>query len=254
MYVPDPRRSRHLLSARAPCALTLAAQLPDLPCWVETRALLLSGAAIVRRSAASGGAVVLDPALPSGFLVGRPDATLLRDVLGDAPPRFELFVQAAAQDGASAALPEWEVATATVFSPRTPWRAPGDGAARQPDVVVSDPPEPHWLALVPEADEVRFYAALSEAIALRVVDGAVVAVCAAGDVTQTLWDVGIDTVAGHRRRGHGAAAFRALAAHMAATGRQPVWCAEDDNVASQSMAARLGFAPAGRIAILRRGK
>ena len=69
------------------------------------------------------------------------------------------------------------------------------------------------------------------------------AVCAAGDVTETLWDVGIDTVPEHRRAGHGTAAFRALAAHMATAGKQPVWCAEDDNVASLAMAARLGFAP-----------
>jgi predicted GNAT family acetyltransferase len=117
--------------------------------------------------------------------------------------------------------------------------------------VVCAPPDARWLALVPEADEVRFYAALAEAVALRLVDGEVVAVCAAGDVTESLWDVGIDTVEGHRRAGHGTAVFRALAAHMAARGTQPVWCAEDDNEASLAMAARLGFGPVARMALMR---
>ena len=96
----------------------------------------------------------------------------------------------------------------------------------------------------------RRHAALAAAIAVRVVDDEVVAVCAAGDVTETLWDVGIDTVPGHRRRGHAAAAFRALAAHMARAGRQPVWGAQDDNVASLALAARLGFEPVDRLALL----
>ena len=92
----------------------------------------------------------------------------------------------------------------------------------------------------------------AEAVALSLVGDRVAAVCAAGAVTETLWDVGIDTVAEHRRRGHATAAFRALAAHMAATGRQPVWGAEDDNVASLRLAAKLGFEPAGHLAVVKR--
>jgi RimJ/RimL family protein N-acetyltransferase len=229
-----------------PCAL--AAALPDVPRWVETRALLLSGAAVVRRSARADGAVVLDPALPFGCLVGCADAALLRDVLGGAEEDFELVVQYEAVDDARAALPGWTVAPATIHVPASPWQA-DCGAA--PDVVVSAPPQQRWLELVPEAEEVRRYAALAEAIALRLVDGQVAAVCAAGDVTESLWDVGIDTIDGHRRQGHATAAFRALAAHMAAAGRQPVWGAEDDNVASMALAARLGFMPVDRLAILK---
>lgn len=232
-----PSDARNLLDA-----------VPDRPWWVETRALLLSGRAIVRGAADGTAAVVLDPDLPSGFLVGRPDAQLLRTVTAAAPARFELVVQADAIDGAQAALPDWRLAVATVHSPAAPW--PADGGEVPGDVVVSAPPREEWLARVPEADEVRFYAALAEAIALRLDGGEVVAVCAAGDVTETLWDVGIDTVAEHRRRGHGTAAFKALAAHMAAAGRQPVWCAEDANIASITLARRLGFRPVGRIAIL----
>lgn len=243
--------SRQLVNAVVPSdAGALAAALPDAPSWVEARALLLSGTAILRRSTDGDGAVVLDPELPSGFLVGRADTRLLADIAAGAAPDFELVVQAGAIADASAALPGWTVATATVFSPTSPWPAAAGGEPPT-GVVICAPPDPAWLARVPEDDEIRFYAALAEAVALRITGEEVVAVCAAGDVTETLWDVGIDTVREHRRAGHGAAAFRALAGHMAAIGRQPVWCAEDDNVASLAMAGRLGFTPVGRIGLLR---
>ncbi|HVF76861.1 MAG TPA: GNAT family N-acetyltransferase [Solirubrobacteraceae bacterium] len=233
-------------------ARALVEELPDTPRWVETRALLLSGTAIVRGAAGGDGAVVLDPALPAGFLVGRADPALVRGVVAGAAEDFELVVQSDVIGDACAALPGWTLATATVFTPTSPWDASRAGATPA-DVVICAPPNEHWIARVPEADEVRFYAALAQAVALRLVDGAVVAVCAAGDVTETLWDVGIDTVEEHRRAGHGTAAFRALAAHMAAAGQQPVWCAEDANMASMAMAVRLGFEPVDRLGILKRG-
>jgi predicted GNAT family acetyltransferase len=69
-------------------------------------------------------------------------------------------------------------------------------------------------------------------------------------VTETLWDVGIDTLEGHRRRGHAAACFHALAAWMAGRGRQPVWSAYEDYPPSLTLAAKLGFQPVDRIAVL----
>lgn len=245
---------RRRMSARVPSdAAALAAVLPDTPSWVEARSLLLSGTAILRRSSDGEGAVVLDPELPSGFHVGRADPDLLRDVAAAAAQEgFELVVQADAIENARAALPAWTLATATVLSPASPWPAGGRGDDLPAGVVICAPPAAAWLARVPEQDEIRFYAAMAAAIALALVGDEVVAVCAAGDVTESLWDVGIDTVAQHRRGGHGTAAFGALAAHMAAAGRQPVWCAEDANVASLAMAARLGFVPVDRIGLLRR--
>jgi RimJ/RimL family protein N-acetyltransferase len=242
------------VSATVPSdARALAAALPDAPSWVETRARLLAGEAIIRRSADADAAVVLDPVLPSGFLVGRADPALLRDVAAAAPRDFELVVQDDAIEDARAALaPGWRLATATLFALVSPWPAARDGDDPPAGVVICAPPAEDWIARVPQDDEMRFYAAQAEAIALRLAGDEVVAVCAAGDVTESLWDVGIDTVEGHRRAGHAAAAFRALAGHMAAAGRQPVWCAEDDNVASLAMAARMGFVPVDRLGLLRR--
>jgi RimJ/RimL family protein N-acetyltransferase len=231
--------------------VALAAMLPDEPRWVETRSLLRSGDAMVVLSADTSSAVVLDPDVPAGYLVGPADAALLHATLADVPEDFELVVQADAIDAARRVLAEWRIAPATSFSPSTAWR-PVPATDRVVDaVVVSVPPAAEWVARVPDYDEMRFYAGLAEAIAVRLVDDEVVAVCAAGDVTEAWWDVGIDTIETHRRAGHGTAAFRALATHLASTGHQPVWCAEDENEASTAMAARLGFEPVSRLAIFR---
>jgi hypothetical protein len=43
-----------------------------------------------------------------------------------------------------------------------------------------------------------------------------------------------------------------LAGHVAARGLQPVWGAEDDDAASLRLAAKLGFVPAGHLAVVKR--
>jgi len=223
--------------------LALAAALPDVPRWVEARSLLLSGEAELRLG--GGGGVVMETAFPSACLVGRPDAALLEELLGAAPDGFELLVQLDALAETRAALPGWAVAFATIHSPAHPWRP---GSDPEPGVVVSEPPDANVLAPLPHA--IRRYAAAAQAVALSVAGDEVLAVCAAGSVTETLWDVGVDTLESHRRGGHAAAAFRALATHMADQGRQPVWMAGQDNVASMRLATKLGFEPVDRLAVL----
>lgn len=97
------------------------------------------------------------------------------------------------------------------------------------------------------SEDVRADALHAPAAAVRIVDGAPVAVCAVSDLTEGLWDVGIDTVEPARRQGHATAAFCALAAEMAAQGCQPVWAAYEDYRPSLAFAARLGFRPVARM-------
>ena len=223
----------------------LADALPDAPRWVETRALLLSGNAAVEVNDLGDAAVVLDTTLPFGALVGRADPTLLRSVLDGVPADFELIVQLDTLPAAQQALSGWRAAQAVVHTLVDPYPS---GQRAEPGVVVSTPPDLRWLQELPE--DLRLYAGQAEAIAVRVVEGTVVAVCAAGDVTETLWDVGIDTLAAHRRRGYAAACFRALAAAMAQQGKQPVWGAYEDYPPSLNLAAKLGFQPVDRVAVL----
>ncbi|MDQ6775545.1 MAG: GNAT family N-acetyltransferase [Actinomycetota bacterium] len=122
------------------------------------------------------------------------------------------------------------------------------GAPLAPGVVVSAPLDPVVLDGLPE--DVRADALNAPAAAVRFVNEAPVAVCAVSDLTESLWDVGIDTVEPARRQGHGTAVFRALATEMAAQGRQPVWAAYEDDAPSLGMAARLGFRPVARMVAL----
>jgi len=112
-------------------------------------------------------------------------------------------------------------------------------------VVVSAPLDPAVLAGLPA--DVRADAENAPAAAVSVVDGSPVAVCMVSGLTETLWDVGIDTIESARRQGHATAAFLALAAVMAAQGRQPVWAAYEDYPPSLALAARLGFRPVARM-------
>ena len=221
----------------------LAAALPDVPRWVETRWLLRSGEGAL--TVGADGGVVAAAHLRLGAVIGRPITALLREALADVPDDFELIVQMDALEEARRALPGWDVAEATVHSPSRPYEG---GARVEPGVVVSAPPAARWVQQVPSED--RPFAARAAALAVRLVGGSVVAVCMAAAVTETLWDVGVDTFEGHRRRGYAAACFRALAAHMASQGRQPVWSAEEDNVASLALAAKLGFRAVDRFALL----
>ncbi len=72
--------------------------------------------------------------------------------------------------------------------------------------------------------------------------GRIVSVCSAALETETLWDVSVETVPGHRRRGLAAAGLAALARWMIAErGKRPVWGAHETNPASLALAERLGF-------------
>ncbi|MDP8942918.1 MAG: GNAT family N-acetyltransferase [Actinomycetota bacterium] len=227
--------------------MALAAALPDLPRWVETRWLLRSGEGALTIGDHGDGGVVVGTQLPLGAVIGRADPALLRDVLAEVPDELELIVQMDALHEARQALRDWTVTQAIVHCLPRPY----EGSARpEPGVVVSAPPEERWVEQVPRED--RPFAARAPAVAVRVEEGSVVAVCMASAVTEALWDVGVDNFEGHRRRGHAAACFRALAAYMASHGRQPVWAAEEDNTPSRALAARLGFRVVDRVAVLSR--
>lgn len=214
--------------------------LPDVPRWVYARSALLGGGArVCGRSVAA--ALVVDTS--TAVLVGQPDRDLLREVLGEAAnPPGALLVQEDAVAEACAALPGWSSRSFLVHA--LPGSFPLEHAATS-GVVVSDPLDLTLLAGLP--DDVRADAADTAAAAVRFVDGSPVAVCTVADMSESLWDVGIDTIESQRRRGHATAVFHAMASTMAERGRQPVWAAYEGDTPSLALAARLGFQPVDRI-------
>ena len=88
-------------------------------------------------------------------------------------------------------------------------------------------------------------------LAAAFVDGVPVSFCYAAAETEGLWDVSIDTLDGHRRRGYAASCVAFMVRHMRdARGKEPVWGALETNAASMNLAASLGFDPVDRYFVL----
>jgi GNAT superfamily N-acetyltransferase len=89
-------------------------------------------------------------------------------------------------------------------------------------------------------------------IAATFVDGRPVSLCSATE-TETLFDIGIDTLEGYRGRGYAVQCAAFMIAHERAHGRRPVWGAMENNRASQRVAEKLDFVPIDRLAVWERG-
>jgi len=150
------------------------------------------------------------------------------------------------------ALPDWKAESAVLFrrSPESPLPkvAPGEVRFLATGELAALTSEP----LVPETlrDELRSAHADGTPIAVALEGGRAATFCYAGSITETLWDVSIDTLEPYRRRGHATKAVSFLIEHYAARGKQAVWGALVSNVESAALAARLGFAPVGSLLVL----
>jgi GNAT superfamily N-acetyltransferase len=250
-----------------PPPAVLADLLPDEPAWVDLRGILLSGrCAVFAGEDPRLGFVARSWDFPFAAVAGRPDAGTVRRAVADAEQsgiidawaEWHVLVPPDAAPGVAAALPGW--ARREVVLHRLAGALPAS----------SQPPAGSEVRLFPEgsaaggvdlshlpgelAQEMGLDYVASRPLAAASVDGRAVAFCYAPFVTETLWDVAVDTLAPYRRRGLAAACFKALAAHLAVGGRRPVWGAMAANVPSMRLAARLGFTPAAPLASFVRPK
>lgn len=205
--------------------------VPDLPRWIETRSLLLHGDGTVVGDP-SGGLVIGDGGFTVG-VVGLPDPWVIERARPLFAPDAELLVIPESLKYMTGLLTEGRPRRAILHRLAEPiTEAPVAG------VEIAEVDE-SFLASLPAELGPEVEGAYMAAV--RRVGGAVVSVCGAASITETLWDVGIDTLDGHRRRGHASACYLALAGRLASDGRQPVWGAYDDNEESLAMARSLGF-------------
>jgi hypothetical protein len=157
------------------------------------------------------------------------------------------------QPWVAGSLPNWRHESAVLFrrSPQSPLPKVARGEVRflaaGELAAFTDRPE----LLVPSTlgDELRSAESTGTPIAAAFESGRPAAFCYAGSITETLWDVSIDTLEPYRRRGHAMRAVSFLVEHYQAQGKQPVWGALVSNGASASLAARLGFAPVGALSV-----
>ncbi|HET9315116.1 MAG TPA: GNAT family N-acetyltransferase [Vicinamibacteria bacterium] len=204
---------------------------------METRGMLLSNGSRVRGDVEGGHYVVWEDELAS--VVGHPDPATLRAVLDDAQGVRELLVMRDAFTLVRSGLPEWPYEEAVIHAlpqPVPEWPLPGSHVS----FLDSDTPLDHLPSGL--ADHVAA-ARASGPVAAAWCDERPVSFCCAGWVTESLWDVSIDTVHAYRRRGFAQSAVHLMAAFHRESARLPVWGAVIGNLASLQLASRMGFVP-----------
>ena len=187
------------------------------------------------------------------YVVGRPSFGAIREAARR--NRNGGIVMAAPEDTShtQGALPGRTATRATLHllgdAPHLPSLAEGEvEPLRAPDLRAS------WVEGIPE--DLRSF--LEDAVvgaeapaAAALEGGRPVSFCVASDQTEGFWDVSIDTLEGHRRRGHAARCVSWMVDEMRRIGKEPVWAAEESNDPSIRLAARLGFVPVDGLVLLR---
>lgn len=179
--------------------------------------------------------VVLQPDIKLAAVVGQPDLELIREI---AQRATEILAVPENADWVTRALPNWtsELATLHRLSDPNPLL---DSASES--VRLLEPGEVQSIRDRTLREELEIATCTGTTIATTLLADQPVAFCYAGAITETLWDVAIDTLPSYRRRGYATQCFHYLARLMAQNGKQPVWGATESNQASTRLAAKLGF-------------
>jgi len=204
-------------------------ELPDVPRWVEAHG------------------IANDPAgwrqeLAGGFAVGH-DAARLIVVAGDvtpdavAPLAVKPHVILVEREDLALALRGRRVERAILHTLPDPDALPDfEGAAPLGDLPVPAPLQ----------DELA-WARTRGTIWAAWVDGEPVSFAYAPWRSAALFDVSVDTLLGARQLGLATVVASAMIRDERARGREPVWGADEGNVASLRLAKRLGFEPVDEI-------
>ncbi len=222
------------------------AWLPDLPRWVETRDLLSCESAILQENATQSGFVVWRQDDDLGSIVGEPNH---EGILRAADCVSELLAFAENIEPVRALLANYRAESATIFS--APAQLPPSLPHPCRQILYAEIAlQQHLPAeLLKELSDV----AQNEGTIVAAFDGTLpVAFAYVASETETLWDVSIDTIESHRRRGYASAAVVALMHLMKQRAKTAVWGALASNSASYNLAKRLGFVEVDTLWVLSR--
>lgn len=221
--------------------------LPDLPRWLEIRDLLRTGDAEIFGLCTEPELtlIVRDPQTECLFVVGTPAEAALRAAVERGAKGGVIVPEEPASTWIAQLLPDWTRTRILLHMlPNLQCLPPASSTVR-----VLDPATLSLHDLPAELVEELASAARSSLIAATFVDAQPVAFCYAGSVSESLWDVAIDTLVAHRRRGYAAQCAAHVIRHMARQGQQAVWAAVERNPASWRLAQKLGFVVVDELAI-----
>ena len=230
-------------------AAEVAELLPDVPRWVEVRGMLLEDRARVLGLALfpTLAFTAVRPDTGDVGVVGIPSADSIHRALDLCENVRTILVSADSLPLISATLPDFSVEHATLHT------------LGSPDTLPSPNGNVRLLARGEIAELTHLPPDLQEELALADETGAEIAAawqdvpvafCYAGSVTEGLWDISIDTLKHYRRQGHATQCVAFQISRFRSAGKSPVWGSLDSNVASASLAAKLGFSPVDEIFVV----
>ncbi len=227
---------------------SLLQRLPDLPRWVEARALLLDASCEITGLANTPelSCLLRDPDDGTVFVIGHPAGEALHAAVQQ-EVRGEVIAGWEEADWLTATLSGWT--PARIFVHHLPESVPAEVGHKKVRVAFLDPSVLDHLPVDEELRTELQSGAEHSPIAATFVDDHPVAFCYAGAVTETLWDISIDTLPDHRRKGYAALCVTFMIRYMQGQGKTPVWQALEDNPASWQLAKKLGFTPADDLVI-----
>jgi RimJ/RimL family protein N-acetyltransferase len=228
----------------------LAVTLPDIPRWVETRSLLLSREGKIFGLDETVGKlsfIVCSARKKFISIVGYPSPTAVEQAVVHAGEGSEIIAAPESSNYITQILPNWRSQLAWLHTLTDPRKLPKvvSGKVR----LLSADEIGSFKHLPPELQAELAIASDSCSIAATIADSVPVSFCYAVE-TETLWDISIDTLAEHRNRGYAALCVAYMVEYMHQKGKQPVWGAEEANLPSIKLAAKLGFIPVDRLILL----
>jgi RimJ/RimL family protein N-acetyltransferase len=230
----------------------LAKALPDSPRYVETRAMLLADHCEIfgLDEAEDLTFVVSHHEMGLISVIGKPSGEAILRAVESGDGESDLLVCEDNLSHVETILPDWQSERAVLHrlgdSPSLPVVADGMVRFLREDEVSS------LTGLADEVAEELAVAAKLTQIAATIVDNKPVSFCYAGAITETLWDISIDTREEYRNRGFAGLCVAFLIDHFNRQGKRPVWGSLESNSASMKLAAKLGFVAVDELFVFER--
>lgn len=226
-------------------------KLPDIPRWVEVRSYLQSDECEVLgyTEEPSLSFVLRIDVEDLLYIVGSPEESVIVDAAAALGDEGQIIAPQDHFTRLAPLLPGWTAERIFIYTLTATSHLPQDDR-----VVVRflDPDDLDGADVDPELLEELEEALEHTSIAAVYFEGRPVSFCYASSQTETLWDVGVDTVEAHQRKGYAGLCFSFLARQMAAKGQSTVWQALESNPASWRLAEKLGMTKVDELAYFTR--
>ena len=217
----------------------IAEKLPDLPRWVEVRANLRRGECeIFGLEQEPTSLVIREPDTGTAFVIGQPSPKAIQEAIQR--NGCEVIAPFEQAGWLAALLPNWTPSCITLHVLKDFRRLPVAPAGQ---VDFLDPAELDQFPIPADLLEELRSGAQHSRIAATFLNKQPVSFCYAGAVTESLWDVAIDTLPEYQRQGYAALCAAHLIRCLHQEGKQPVWASLEENPASWQLARKLGFEP-----------